>query len=72
MDNFVNDWQHWFEILENNTHGLDWDNNDDLKDKIELIRCNYNSYQHIIDAAYDEVRQYDIDYIFKNRILNDN
>jgi hypothetical protein len=60
--------ERWFE---QDKHFIYWDNLSDLKEKMDAIINNYDSYQHIIDAAYDKVMEYEINNIFKNNILND-
>ena len=58
--------EHWFEP---DKHFIYWDDFNDLNNKITDIKNNYEQYQHIIDNAYDAVKPYDIDSIFKDKIL---
>ena len=55
----------WFKP---DVHFIYWDNNEDLKEKMANIINNYGQFQHIIENAYEEVKKYDIDNIYKNII----
>lgn len=59
--------EHWFEP---NKHFIYWEDENDLNMKINEIINNFSKYQEIIDNAYEEVKKYDIDYIYEN-IIND-
>lgn len=57
--------EHWFKP---DVHFIYWNDFDDLNEKIKFIVKNFNQYEQIIDNAYDEVKKYDIDYLYLNRI----
>ena len=56
--------------IESDKHFIYWEDINDLRNKIKHITENYDKYQHIIDAAYDKVMEYEVKEIFK-KIKND-
>jgi spore maturation protein CgeB len=56
----------WFKP---DVHFVYWDNKNDLKEKINYILKNYDQYQKIINDAYEEVKKYDIDYMYNNDFI---
>ena len=57
--------EYWFKP---DVHFIYWDNFYDLKEKINHIKENFDQYQEIINNAYNEVKKYDIDYLYLNVI----
>lgn len=65
------DWWNVMELwFEPDKHFIYWEDINDLRNKIKHITENYDKYQHIIDAAYDKVMEYEVKEIFK-KIKND-
>ena len=60
--------EYWFEP---DKHFVYWDTVEDLREKMNDAIVNFDKYQHIIDAAYQRVQDFEIDKIMDAMIKGD-
>lgn len=60
--------EYWFEP---DKHFVYWDTIEDLREKMNDAIVNFDKYQHIIDAAYKRVQDFEIDKIMDAMIKGD-